>query len=213
VSVTTQEGALWAPRRAAWWEAVLFAAGSACFLVGPLPAFLNLVGPETDALVFFVGSLLFTSGGTLQWLGACPARHRRRLDWWSSSVQLAGTLFFNVTTFRALTSTVGTPTYDELVWRPDAFGSLCFLVSGALAYVEVAGGLTHRPPPTREGVVAGSNLLGCVAFGLSAVGGYVLPASGSEVNTALANAMTALGALGFLVGSLLMLRQDPAAAQ
>jgi hypothetical protein len=187
--------------------AVLFAAGSLCFLVGPLPAFLTLVGPETDALVFFLGSILFTTAAALQWRGSLPLRRVRQRDWWSSSVQLVGTLFFNVTTFHALTVAVGSTSYDRLVWRPDAFGSLCFLVSGALAYVEVAGGLAHRPPATTAGVVAVSNLLGCIAFGLSALGAYVLPTSGSEVNATLANATTALGALGFLVGALLLIPQ------
>ena len=51
---------LWAPRRLTWWIAVLFAAGSACFLVAPFPAFLRLVGPQADGAVFFVGSLLLT---------------------------------------------------------------------------------------------------------------------------------------------------------
>ena len=56
----------WAP--ASWWIAVLFIAGSACFLVAPIPAFLQLVGPAVDGAVFFVGSLLFTSAAALQWL-------------------------------------------------------------------------------------------------------------------------------------------------
>jgi hypothetical protein len=94
-----------------WWIAVLFAAGSACFLVAPFPGFLQLVGPAADGVVFFVGSLLFTSAATLQWLQTInPPSGRlrvvtlepRRLDWWSAGVQLAGTLFFNATTFRAL---------------------------------------------------------------------------------------------------------------
>ncbi|MFL5877310.1 MAG: hypothetical protein ACJ76T_15705 [Solirubrobacteraceae bacterium] len=215
MTVFTREGArwaLWAPRRASWWIAVLFAAGSTCFLVGPLPLFLNLVGPATDALVFFVGSVLFTSAAALQWWGSYPERRLHRLDWWSSSAQLVGTLYFNATTFRALATTVGEPSYDRLVWRPDALGSLCFLVSGVLAYVEVAGGLTHRPPATRDGAVAASNLVGCIAFGFSAVGAFVLPATGSEVDVALANSMTAFGALAFLVGSLLLLRQGSEAA-
>jgi hypothetical protein len=193
--------------------AVLFAAGSLCFLVGPLPVFLTLVGPETDALVFFLGSILFTTAAALQWRGSLPLRRVRQRDWWSSSIQLVGTLFFNVTTFHALSSAVGSTSYDRLVWRPDAFGSVCFLVSGALAYVEVAGGMRHRPPATIEGVVAGSNLLGCIAFGLSALGAYVAPTSSSEVNATLANSMTALGALGFLVGALLLVPQAAADPQ
>ena len=130
---------LWAPRRLTWWIAVLFAAGSACFLVAPFPAFLRLVGPQADGAVFFVGSLLFTSAATLQWLQTINVDRRstgpepatapvhwepHRLDWWSSGVQLVGTLFFNITTFRALTTAIGSPSYDRLVWRPDAYGSV-----------------------------------------------------------------------------------------
>ncbi len=42
------------------WIGVLFAIGSACFLVGPFPGFVELVGSEVDAAVFFAGSLFFT---------------------------------------------------------------------------------------------------------------------------------------------------------
>jgi hypothetical protein len=190
--------ALWAPRRASWWIATLFAVGSVCFLVAPLPGFIELVGPETDAVVFFVGSLFFTVAAALQWWNSLPERLIR----WSSAVQLLGTLFFNVTTFRALTTTVDSPSYDRLVWRPDALGSACFLVSGVLAYVAVSS-QGRRTPDRRMALV---NLLGCVAFGLAAIGAYVLPSSNSEVSVTAANAMTSLGALCFLLGSLLLAR-------
>jgi len=52
-------------RPAWWWTGVLFAAGSLFFLVAPRPWFLQLVGPEVDGAVFFVGSLLFTAAATL----------------------------------------------------------------------------------------------------------------------------------------------------
>lgn len=216
-----REGVVWAPHRGSWWIAVLFVAGSTCFLVAPLPAFLRAVGPQADGAMFFVGSLLFTSAASLQWLetvnadrGPGPGPRRplrafawepRRIDWWSSGVQLVGTLFFNVTTFRALSTAVGSPSYDRLVWRPDALGSICFLVSGCLAYVEVTGGLLRRPPRTVEGGIVAVNLLGCLAFGLSALAAYVVPATGTEANVVVANAATSAGALAFLVGALLLL--------
>ena len=210
-----REHVLWAPHRASWWISVLFMAGSLCFLFGPLPFFVNLVGEQADARVFFVGSLLFTSAAALQWLETVntPAGRSVRVvswephrnDWWSSGVQLAGTLFFNATTFRALSTAVDSPSYDKVVWRPDAFGSVCFLVSGYLAYVEVTRGLRHRPPHTLEGTIVAVNLAGCVAFGISAVAGYVLPSTGSAVALAVSAGTTSLGALAFLVGAALLL--------
>ena len=68
-------------------------------------------------MVFFVGSIFFTSAAALQWLETInadpgPALRRgtlrvltfepRRIDWWSSGVQLVGTVYFNFSTFHAL---------------------------------------------------------------------------------------------------------------
>jgi len=46
----------WAPRHASWWIAVLFISGSACFVVGPFPGFVQLVGAGADAVVLFNAS-------------------------------------------------------------------------------------------------------------------------------------------------------------
>jgi len=101
--------------------------------------------------------------------------------------------------------------YDHLVWRPDAYGSACFLVAGALAYVEVTGHLWHRPRRTIEGRLVAVNLFGCVAFGVCALAAYVLPASDRDVNLAIANLTTSIGALAFLVGALMLLPEGVAA--
>ncbi len=177
------------------WMALLFAVGSTCFLIGPFPGYVDLVGPEADAITFFVGSILFTAGGALQsWL-AFPGRGA---DWWAAIVQSAGTLFFNVTTFRALDTALSNPNYDALVWRPDALGSICFLVSGVIAYR--AG----------HGWMPVVNLLGCIFFGISAVAGYVVPSTGSMLDLAAANWNTSLGAACFLAGAVGQLRIKPA---
>src|SRR5437763_5124973 len=102
-----------------------FGLGSTCFLIGPAPGYASLVGARADAITFFVGSVLFTTGGALQTWLAAPGRHadaEGRAAWWAAVIQSAGTLFFNVTTFRALQVTLSNPHYDRLVWRPDAFG-------------------------------------------------------------------------------------------
>ena len=56
------------------------------------------------------------------------------------------------------------------------------------------------------------NLLGCVAFGISAVAAYVVPSTGSALDLAGANVFTSLGALGFLIGAVLLLPGDASPA-
>jgi YrhK-like protein len=206
--------AYWAPRTLTWWIGVLFAIGSICFVLGPLPGYIQLVGARPDGVTFFVGSLFFTSAAFLQWLqtigpGRVASWEPHRTDWWAGGVQLVGTVFFNATTFRALSTATGSSSYDKVVWRPDAFGSICFLIAGYLAYVEITGGLFHRPVRSRDGVIAAVNFVGCILFGVSAVTGYVLPATGVDLNAAVTNLTTCAGALAFLVGALLLLRPPP----
>jgi hypothetical protein len=187
------------------WMAAAFALGSLCFLVGPFPGYGSLVGATAVAATFFIGSLLFTAGGALQtWIaaGERAAGGTGRAAWWSALVQLAGTVFFNVSTFRALQVVVGDPGYDRLVWRPDAFGSTCFLVSGFIAYRAStrSGWLPARQAPGWwEQAV---NLLGCVFFGVSAVAGYVVASSTSVIDQAAANWNTSAGAACFLACAL-----------
>src|SRR4051794_14739843 len=182
-----------------------FAAGSTGFLLGPAPGYLALVGPVADAVTFFVGSLLFTAGGALQvWLAVAARKGSGagRAAWWTATIQFAGTLFFNVTTFRGLHTALSNPSYDRLVWRPDAFGSICFLVSGLIAYraSERRGLLPVRGQ--KGWWQPGVNLLGCVLFGIGAVAGYVVPSSGSMLDLAAANWSTAAGAACFLACAL-----------
>jgi len=185
--------------------ALCFAIGSACFFVGPFPGYAQLVGAEALGVTFFVGSIWFTAGGTLQSSLAWAERGSPgagRAAWWAAIVQSAGTLFFNVSTFQAMATLPDNPGYDRLVWRPDAFGSICFLVSGVIAYRASA---RHGWRPARGGrgwwepLV---NLLGCVFFGIAAVAGYVVPSTGSVLELAAANFNTAAGAACFLACAL-----------
>src|SRR5262245_27858461 len=196
--------------------ALCFALGSTCFLVGPFPGYVQLVGAAADGVTFFVGSILFTAGGALQsWL-AWPERRRPgggRAAWWSAIVQSAGTLFFNVTTYQAMHVALTNSDYDRLVWRPDWRGSICFLVSGAIAYGASPRHRLHRWLPRRGGEgwwQPAVNLLGCIFFGISAVAGYVVPSSGSMLDLAAANWNTSLGAACFLACALDTLHTDRA---
>jgi hypothetical protein len=189
--------------------ALCFALGSLCFLVGPFPGYVNLVGPKADGVTFFAGSILFTAGGALQvWL-AFPTRRSAGLgrgNWRAAWIQSIGTLFFNVTTYQALHTELSNPHYNRLVWRPDAFGSVMFLISGAIAYRASA---RHGWLPARGGHgwwEPSVNLLGCIFFGFSAVAGYVVPSSGSMLDLAAANWNTCLGAICFFVCAAATLR-------
>jgi hypothetical protein len=191
------------------WMALSFGTGSLCLLVGPFPGYLDLVGPGAVGVTFFVGSLFFTCGGALQvWL-AIPDRGSPgagRAGWCAAVVQLVGTLFFNATTFRGMHTALSDPVYDALVWRPDALGSIAFLLSGAIGYRASArrGWL-----PSRGSVgwwQPAVNLLGCILFGVAAVAGYVVPSSGSVIDSAAANWTTALGAACFLTCAVASLR-------
>ena len=187
------------------WMALFFALGSACFLIGPFPGYAQLVGASADAITFFVGSILFTAGGAIQSFTAFPERHSShagRAAWRAAIIQSAGTLFFNVTTYQALHTSLSNANYNRLVWRPDAFGSTCFLISGVIAYRASArhGWLPARGQPGWW--EPSINLLGCIFFGISAIAGYLVPSTGSLLNLAWANWNTALGAACFLACAL-----------
>jgi hypothetical protein len=202
--------------RPSWWIGLLFAVGATCFLVGPMPGFVQLVGSAVDGLVFFVGSLFFTAAAGLQWFqstrdaDAWAARRRPWGElrsspdwwagWWAGGIQFAGTLLFNRSTYDAMQAGFADVSYDRLVWAPDALGSICFLVAGLLAFRPVMGGRRDR-----DWWIAAVNLAGCVAFGFAAAASYVVPSSGTVIDLAASNALTALGALGFLIGAVLLL--------
>jgi len=206
----------WAPRARGWWIGVLFAVGSALFVLGALPAYATAVGIRWDTATFFAGSLFFTSAGFLTYreavdAGQHPSGRRflvfqpRRIDWWSSAVQLLGTLYFNVSTAAAMAVNLSANAEDRYVWRPDAVGSVCFLFASALAWYEVCHAWLGWRPRSWSWWITLLNLLGSVAFGASAVASYVVPATGELRNAAQANLGTLMGAACFLVGALLLL--------
>ena len=218
----------WAPRRLGWWIAVLFAAGASHFLVGALaatwpggaPAVLR--NPTTVGWVFFVGSIFFTSAAWLQWLEAlnadvataledAPQRWRwfgwcpRNLGYLACLVQLMGTLLFNFNTADALIPALSWREQDLLIWTPNMLGSLCFLVASYLAYAEVSHGAGSFAPRSISWWITVVNLVGSVAFQLSAFDSFVTPAGTSPGMLFWSTFNTAAGALCFLVGAYLLI--------
>jgi hypothetical protein len=221
-SGTSAGSTWWAPRALGWWMGVLFAIGSACFAAAAVPTLASRIGATTDDVIYFVGSVFFTTAGLLlyaQVVGADDpalrgpgARLRRlatwsphRIDWLAAVIQTLGTLFFNVSTAHALTTAAtSTPDLNHAIWRPDAFGSVCFLVSSYLSYAEVCHGSWRWMPGDLSWWITVGNLLGSVAFAVSAVASkFVAP--GVVRSDDWTTIGTFVGGLFFLGSSLLLL--------
>lgn len=184
--------------RSTWWIAVLFAIGSTCFLIGPFPGFIQLVGSAADGLTFFIGSIFFTSAAFLQ---AFQATGQDRL---ATLIQLVGTVFFNASTFGAMQASLDNSQVNRLVWAPELVGSVCFLASGLLAFAAIHA-IRPSAADSTERRIAAVNLGGCILFAVATLAGYIVPKTGDVLSLAAANWATSLGALCFLVGSLILL--------
>jgi hypothetical protein len=209
----------WAPAARGWWIAILFAIGSLLFAIGSVPGYSSAVGTSADAVTYFVGSLFFTSASFLSYREAVDAApqatnppHRRffvyqpgRIDWWATAVQLVGTVYFNVSTGAAMVTDLSAQAAHQHEWRPDAIGSVCFLVSSVLAWYEVCHGLAAWRPRSYSWWITLLNLIGSIAFGISAVAGYINPVTGQVHNAGRADAQTLIGAVCFLIGAVLLL--------
>lgn len=212
-------GTWWAPRARGWWIGLLFAVGSTLFALGAVPGYSGRVGARADSITFFVGSVFFTTAGFLQYRESVDAGaggpmrgwgrvlvfRPRQIDWWASGVQLLGTLFFNVSTGDAVRIDLTASAAHQHIWRPDALGSVCFLVASGLAWCEVCHGWVAWSPHSLGWWITLLNLVGSIAFGGSAVAGYIVPSTGHVRNIELSNLGTFLGALCFLAGAVLLL--------
>jgi hypothetical protein len=201
-------------RREAWG----FAIGSVFFAVGAVPFYADAVGEVIANVTFFIGALFFTTAALIQLLlsGRRPPRRGTnradRSDWWAAAVQFAGTLLFNISTTAALITAINTDARIGTGWRPDAFGSICFLVASTLAVVATTDRDGLWDPKARSWRCTWLNMAGSVFFGLSAIGAYVIPSTADLVSQVWANLGTFLGALCFLIAALLSRRDIPADA-
>lgn len=221
--MTTSRVRWWAPSRTSWWVATLFVVGSTCFAVAAVPAYAGAVGARADGVTYFVGSLFFTAAAGLQLLvstGAVPATGHHRLaavqwrslrqaphraEWWAGIVQFVGTILFNISTFDALQQALDATEANRRVWAPDAFGSIAFLVASGLAFADVQRPWLNWRPRDLGWSIAILNMVGSIAFGISAVASYVVPATDDFRDLQRVNLGTFVGALCFLVGAVLLI--------
>jgi hypothetical protein len=215
----------WEPGRADWQVAVLFVIGSSCFALGALPFYADAVGAVTDGVTYFIGSLFFTSAALLQVLisaGIVRADERPRSsvrwrgrvrtpdrpEWWAGVVQFVGTLMFNFSTWSALQDGLSATQAQRRVWTPDARGCIAFLIASALAYADVRRPWLGWRPRDLGWSIATLNMVGSIAFAISAIGAYVLPSTGESASLVLDNLGTFVGGLCFLLGAVLLIPDE-----
>jgi hypothetical protein len=217
---------LWMPGELNWWIGVVFALGALLFMAGSVfslaPGFADALSLEANA-VFFAGSIPFTLAAYLQLFQAANAGTVRSpaprsppravlvgwkphdIGWLSCALQFLGTLLFNVNTWDAMSPGLSWSQQDLQVWIPNFVGSVLFLTSGYLAFAETCHAYVAWKPASLSWWVTFANLLGCVAFMISAVFAFV-PAKPFAFDAGtISVAFTLIGAFGFFVGSLLML--------
>jgi uncharacterized membrane protein YgdD (TMEM256/DUF423 family) len=203
--------------------ACLFIVGSALFVLGSVPAYVNAVGTTADSITYFIGSIFFTAASYSQLLQAqTPAmtevdgnsQYRQSAvrfkawlphdrNWLAAITQFPGTLFFNISTFAALAHNVTVKQQDRRIWRPDYYGSTLFLVASVFAILAIGRFLSFRPR-NLPWWIAWLNMIGSILFMGSALASYVLPSTGEYINSQVSIAGTLFGAACFLLGAILM---------
>jgi hypothetical protein len=226
---------LWAPGDLNWWIGSVFALGSTLFALGSIlllaPGLATSWSISADSinLIYFLGSIPFTSAAYLQLYQSAnvpafgspappsPDRHRslfgwrpRDIGWLSCALQFIGTLLFNLNTFDAMIPSLSWFQQDLAVWIPDLFGSILFLASGYLAFVETCHAHGAWKPESLSWWITLINLLGCAGFMIAALFAIILPGPGHPEMATLATAFTLQGAICFFLGSVLMLPEASA---
>jgi hypothetical protein len=224
IAATTLARCLWMPRQLNWWIGMIFAVGSALFAAGSMlalmPDLASALSFDSNGInaVFFVGSIPFTTAAYLQLFQAANAGRNATaartelfgwqphdIGWLSCIFQFVGTLLFNINTFDAMLVGLDWLQQDLAIWAPDFIGSVLFLASGYLAFVETCHARFAWQPESLSWWVTFANLLGCVGFMISAFFAFVPQQQPMIDAAAISIVFTLIGALGFLTGSLLML--------
>ena len=211
---------VWAPHKLNWWIAVLFMIGASCFILGSVLFLAGFENYSLISLIFFIGSIFFTSAGYSQYnqsinaettVGVSPQTHKRkwlawqpdRIDFWVTFSQLFGTIMFNFNTFDAFLG-LGWFGQDLLIWVPDMLGSLFFQISGTLAVFEICHRGCRWQRRSISWWITMINFTGCVAFSISAVLAFVRPDPLFQNLAIYATIFTLVGAVCFFVGAYLM---------
>ncbi|MFK8252108.1 hypothetical protein [Ancylobacter terrae] len=208
---------------------LIFAVGSLLFMLGSALSLLPLAWQPAMLwlnLIFFAGSVPFTLAAYLQHFQAAnsgdftfmpqtPRRrrlsfvgwHPRNAGWMSTITQFAGTLAFNVNTFDGVLARPGWLAQDVALWAPDMIGSVLFLVSGYLAFIETGHRYWSWHPASLAWQIVFINLIGCIAFMIAAILALALPGGEAAWIGTASTVNLLIGATCFLIGALLSVRE------
>lgn len=178
--------------------------GSFLFALGSLPPYFLSVSGQVVGVTFFVGSIFFTSAGIIQFVHAHREEETGKA-WWATVVQLVGMVFFNINTYRAAFLSIAPDDVNELVWAPDFYGSVAFLVASHLSWLGVCGRLWRVDRESAGWWIAALNYLGSIFFMMAALAAFTLPTTGEVVNISIVNLGTFVGAVGFFLSAYLLL--------
>lgn len=218
---------LWRRRWFNWLIGLLFALGSALFALGCVLALLPqpLTSMTVNNLVFFAGSIPFTIAGYLQHFQSANAGdfdsgearptvrvaligwRPRAPGWISTFSQFLGTIAFNFNTGDAIDAPAGWLAQDLSIWAPGFVGSVLFLISGYLAFIEVAHRYWRWAPTDPQWRLVFVNLAGCVFFMISSTLAYVPAGPEPAWIGWSANVWLLLGSLCFFIGAVMTMQE------
>ncbi len=97
------------------WMALFFALGSTCFLIGPFLGYAQLVAPTPTRPRSSSARSCSPPAGRYRPGSRSPsAIPTAGAAWPAATIQSAGTLFFNVTTYQAVHTSLSNSHYDRL---------------------------------------------------------------------------------------------------
>lgn len=188
-------------------QSIGFCIGSTFFALGAVPGLASLMGANATNVIFFVGSWFFTAAAFIQLLLAgprmIPYKDGRAVSavWLVAAAQFVGTILFNISTGSAIGARHVITVEQINVWTPNAAGSAAFLISAGFAMLGLVRSHEVMKLIYRDTLSGWANMVGCIAFGVSAVGGYVY-SNGATADSYLANLGTLVGAVCFFLASI-----------
>lgn len=216
-----------AHRSIAWWIAINFMIGSFLFVLG------SFIANHTSQVasfftqgnnltwIFFIGSIFFTLAAGLQLLEAINGdisdinRQKTQWRWWvwkphnagyiASLVQFLGTLLFNMNTGVGFISDMNTTQLEIYNWSPNVIGCIFFLIASYIAMIEVTHKLWSFQPRLISWWIVVLNMLGSVAFAVSAIYSWLEITSHDTWWSWGVNGFTLLGGVCFFLASYLLI--------